>query len=323
MEDEESESKMVQSSEEMHRAEETNNIGGSSFPQQSVSPTTPLLTTMNVANQFRLPSEILTGNMNVASIVPSSMPGDVKIDGPMRGAQFNPVASGFFTSEKEKSKCPLPLFFAPGQFDVICAKGNKAKNQPGNLRLRKFVEQYSQDYGNSTSRLQKTMLVNQIIYSVRSFNGGFVKFEKGQWHDVGDAMARETVGQSLRERNHSMYRSSTKAKRKKHKELNDKISDHVKTAMTKNHSVAAGVHQLTNTVERHRGTAAAAASDGGGIRQTVAEQEEQMLPSSDELDLELAMTKANSNLLASLKKDQSIQSILKEEDEESKKKSGL
>jgi hypothetical protein len=303
---------MIQRSEEKSREASSNTM--ESFRQSPGASAHEERPTSNFANQVCLvPSKIVLSNdNNPMQIVPSRMTEAVKIDGPR-----TPVNTGFLT-ETEMSKCPLPLHFAPGPFDVICAKGNNAKNHPGNSRLRKFVDTFSEDYGNATSRVQKTIMVNQIIHSVRSVNGCFVKFENVQWHDVGDAMAREKVGQSLRERNHSLYRSSNKAKRKKKKEFNDKISDHVKSVMTNNNFVAAGVHQLASALEEHRGTTTASSTTTGGAQAA----DDNHMRSSDESNLELAMTKANSRILASLKKDQSIQNILKEEDEETKKTSG-
>jgi hypothetical protein len=57
------------------------------------------------------------------------------------------------------------------------------------------MEQYSSA---NNDRLQKSMIVSQIVNYVRqsSPGGGFVKeTENGQWFEVGDTASREKVGQ--------------------------------------------------------------------------------------------------------------------------------
>ncbi|CAJ1967328.1 unnamed protein product [Cylindrotheca closterium] len=67
------------------------------------------------------------------------------------------------------------------------------------------------------------MVVTSVVHWVREQacggGGGFVKeLNDGIWYEVGDHLAREKVGQSLREQLHSQYKSSAKAKRQRKKE---------------------------------------------------------------------------------------------------------
>jgi hypothetical protein len=132
-----------------------------------------------------------------------------------------------------------PDFVEPGEFDVICDRGNLALKHPGNLRLKSTIESKLAEYAKATSKTQKTFIVTSIVDSVRDANGGFVKCKNGEWFEVGDFLAREKIGQwyvldcallylvdenvelgpltetcrSLRDTLHMMYKSSTKAKR--------------------------------------------------------------------------------------------------------------
>ena len=112
---------------------------------------------------------------------------------------------------------PLRKNFIPGPFDVICAKGNQAKNHSGNRRFRLQVQEALTRYSQAESKVEKSILVSQIVDAVRKASplGGFVKQldEDGLWYEVGDHLAREKVGQSFRDLLHSKYSSSTKAKR--------------------------------------------------------------------------------------------------------------
>lgn len=87
--------------------------------------------------------------------------------------------------------------FKPGAFDVICARGNRAFQHPGNKRFREVVKSKVDEYSSASSKFQKSMIVSHIVDDVRqhSPNGGFVKEENSCWFEVGDGAAREKVGQ--------------------------------------------------------------------------------------------------------------------------------
>jgi hypothetical protein len=114
--------------------------------------------------------------------------------------------------------------FCPGPYDVICARGAAAANHDGNLRFRKTVQDFVPQYSKATTKLEKSLLVSAIVDSVRDYapDGGFVKkFEDGNWYEVGDACAREKIGQTLRDALHQKYKSSTRAKKPRRKELKE------------------------------------------------------------------------------------------------------
>ena len=130
--------------------------------------------------------------------------------------------------------------FVPSDYDVICGKGTfllqicvlfyphwplsntifagkSCFNHPGNKSFRKLVGLYLDGYAEATTKLEKSAIVSSIIQTVRTQNpgGGFVKLDtpSGVWQEVGDHLAREKVGQTIRDALHSQYRSSTKAKK--------------------------------------------------------------------------------------------------------------
>jgi hypothetical protein len=221
---------------------------------------------------------------------------------------------------------PMPLTFSPGPFDVICAKGKLAKNHPGNVRLRDLIDQFSTKYATVASRSQKSAVVDQIIGTIRNSQGAFVKKKKkqkssnnnddgddGRWYEVGNHLAREKVGQSLRERNHGMYKSSTKSKRKLQRELNQKAVDQMETVVSTNDSVAAGVNQLSNCTttvveKKKKKTKKRSRQQKEEEEEVAATASSSVASSSSSVDseLEIAMTKANSQILASLKTDETI-----------------
>ncbi|CAB9508191.1 Nitrilase family, member 2 [Seminavis robusta] len=115
-----------------------------------------------------------------------------------------------------KSKQRLAADFLPGPWDVICARGKKAHDHEGNVRLRAMVDQHQEEYGKCTSKHEKSKIVSYIVNTIRKeasyHNGGFVKNIDGIWYEVGDRAAKEKIGQTFRDMLHTKYSSSTKAK---------------------------------------------------------------------------------------------------------------
>ena len=109
------------------------------------------------------------------------------------------------------------LFYRHWPLSKITFAGKTCFNHQGNKSFRKLVRLYLDDYAEATSKLEKSAIVSSIIQTVRTQNpgGGFVKLDtpSGVWQEVGDHLAREKVGQTIRDALHSQYRSSTKAKK--------------------------------------------------------------------------------------------------------------
>ena len=92
---------------------------------------------------------------------------------------------------------PLPADFEPGEFDVICARGNLAKQHSGNVRYRKLILDKFPEYDRAPTKVDKSTIVLWILHNVqeKSPEGGFVKLYSGRWHVVSDNNARERIGQ--------------------------------------------------------------------------------------------------------------------------------
>ena len=121
----------------------------------------------------------------------------------------------------ESERRPLADDFVPGPYDVICARGASAKKHPGNVRFRAIIHRIGPAYAKAQTKVEKSLLVSEVVDSVRGFspNGGFVKKFGNRWCEVGDSVAREKIGQCLRDQLHAQYKSSTKAKKDRRKAL--------------------------------------------------------------------------------------------------------
>jgi hypothetical protein len=131
---------------------------------------------------------------------------------------FNPVRSTTHEASTASNMTPLPANFEPGPDDVICGRGKKCYNHIGNERFRLRVLTYLEEYSAAKSKLEKSGVLSKVVDAVRqqSPDGGFVKQDdKGNWHEVGDFLAREKTSQSFRDALHDRYKSSNISKKKR------------------------------------------------------------------------------------------------------------
>lgn len=103
----------------------------------------------------------------------------------------------------QNTSTPLPSYFQPGEHDVICSRGRNAYNHTGNKNLREVINFHTEQYSQSLSRAEKSILIISVVGIIRSRSpeGGFVKFcpKNKCYFEIGDVRAREKVGHSFRE----------------------------------------------------------------------------------------------------------------------------
>jgi len=94
----------------------------------------------------------------------------------------------------------LPEHYVPGEYDVICSRGADSYNHVGNQGFRKCVESHLKEYSKATTKLEKSLIVSNIIDTIQSRGGIFVRQDvtTERWYVVGDKMAREKAGQAIR-----------------------------------------------------------------------------------------------------------------------------
>ena len=106
-----------------------------------------------------------------------------------------------------KRVVPLDHSYQPGTYDVVCGRGKGSYNRPGNKRFRSLVATFIPNYMKARSKMDKSIVLNEIIDKVRSFTNPdtgsvaqFVKYTKNSgWVVIGDELAREKVGHAIRE----------------------------------------------------------------------------------------------------------------------------
>lgn len=155
--------------------------------------------------------------------------------------------------ESNRGVTYLPANFVPGPNDVVCARGKSYWDHAGNQRYRSLVGAATGKYSASTNKVEKTLIVSEVVQAIENQHGRFVKKEKkgGPWVVVDDVFAREKVGQSLRDGLHDKYRSSTKAKKQRRACVNEKFNCDVDRVIHSNHLVSQRVDALTREVQEN------------------------------------------------------------------------
>jgi len=116
----------------------------------------------------------------------------------------------------------------PGRFDVICARGKQAYNHEGNRFFRQLISLATEKYSKVESKLQRSMIVSEIVDAIRAKGNGFIrKNNKGEWIECSDVMCREKVGQHFRNTLGCRYKSSTKSKQRTKEESVSRLSENL------------------------------------------------------------------------------------------------
>ena len=84
--------------------------------------------------------------------------------------------------------------FQPGDYDVICGRGKRSAHHAGNTRFKLVIHLYLDKYLRAKTKIDKSLLVIEIVNIIRNANGAFVKpstKQKGQqqWVEIGDKLA--------------------------------------------------------------------------------------------------------------------------------------
>mmetsp|Transcript_65442 Transcript_65442/g.98694 ORF Transcript_65442/g.98694 Transcript_65442/m.98694 type:complete len:371 (-) Transcript_65442:84-1196(-) len=115
------------------------------------------------------------------------------------------ATAGKNAANAESNADLLPPDFVPGKWDVICQRGKECFEHVGNRRFRMCIDSHLDSYVKVKSRQQKSKIVTSIVQNIRkaasSSGGGFVRKDllTRRWFKVDDKLAREKVGQALRD----------------------------------------------------------------------------------------------------------------------------
>jgi hypothetical protein len=126
------------------------------------------------------------------------------------------------TGKREGEMKLLPESFYPSDRNVICGRGRRIFEHPGNQHFRSIViPGRVEEYFNAKTKLEKSDIIYDVVSQVRASrpHGGFVKFsgDDGRWYEAGEILSRTKTSQAFRDALLDMYKSSNE--NKKHRRL--------------------------------------------------------------------------------------------------------
>jgi hypothetical protein len=95
----------------------------------------------------------------------------------------------------------LPLSFKPNDVDILCGRGKVCSNRRGNKYYTTVTQNYIQDYIRATTRLQKSIVVSNVLKEVTKSGGRFIKVDKStkRWYQMTPEQAHDKTGHSIRD----------------------------------------------------------------------------------------------------------------------------
>ena len=91
----------------------------------------------------------------------------------------------------------LPLGYQLNDHDVYCGRGSLCYNHVGNRRFRSYVAKNLHRYNSTTSKLEKSIIIQDVVDYVRSMSqvGGFVKRvgDSDVYYEIGDFLAVSAI----------------------------------------------------------------------------------------------------------------------------------
>jgi hypothetical protein len=156
-------------------------------------------------------------------------------------------------SEEADRNTPLPDGYQPSSQDVICARGKAYWCHQGNKRYRELIAAATPRYSETMNKLEKTMIVTEIVDAIHKLEGKFIKKVKkgGPFVVVSELFAREKVGQSLRDGLSAKYKSATKFKKQRRTKSSSKsVSIDADKIVNRNRYVCQRINELRHQVNK-------------------------------------------------------------------------
>jgi len=121
---------------------------------------------------------------------------------------------------KRKSRVPLVKnYFEPCDTDVLCGRGGRANNHPGNKKYLELKDEVRPRYTAAT-KAAKTGIAEEVVDAViKDWGGRFLALDtkEDKWYEIDRLEARRKCSQALREENTAEARAKKRAKYPKKK----------------------------------------------------------------------------------------------------------
>lgn len=116
---------------------------------------------------------------------------------------------------KRKTRVPVVKnYFEPTDADILCGRGGRANNHPGNKKYLELKDQVRPRY-TAASKAAKTGIAEEVVDTViKEWKGRFLALDTkaDKWYEIDRLEARRKCSQALREENTAEARAQKRAK---------------------------------------------------------------------------------------------------------------
>lgn len=95
----------------------------------------------------------------------------------------------------------MPEEFEPAAMDIICGRGCQYSTRPGNKIFANIVQSHLQEYQEARTRIDKTMVVAQVLERVLETGARFLKKDKStqRWMEMNREQSHSKCGHAIRD----------------------------------------------------------------------------------------------------------------------------
>jgi len=98
----------------------------------------------------------------------------------------------------------------PHRFDVLCGQSRTIESHTGNRRFQVVLDMYSARYSATQSKKAKMLITREIVASIETSGGRFLKYKDDEWTEIPTVTARDKVSHALRTKLQSVKREQKK-----------------------------------------------------------------------------------------------------------------
>lgn len=97
----------------------------------------------------------------------------------------------------DKHKGPVKVEM-PTKHDILCGQSRVCASHSGNRYFQDVLEDFAPRYHVAKSKQEKMVMTKDVVATIHSSGGRFLKFKDGTWEEISTVAARDKVSHALR-----------------------------------------------------------------------------------------------------------------------------
>lgn len=98
-------------------------------------------------------------------------------------------------TDKHKDRVRVEM---PTKHDILCGQSRVCASHAGNRYFQDVLDDFAPRYHVATSKQEKMVMTKDVVATIHSSGGRFLKFKDGAWEEISTIAARDKVSHALR-----------------------------------------------------------------------------------------------------------------------------